>query len=213
MPNPQQNHDGDTGGDGGGGVEDPDAGKDFSDIVPTMSVGWDTPPSFNLDPSGQAGGQSSSDVADSGPIAFDAATVRATENTLLTQGRNAVFNYEALRQKVDGAVQGTFWGPARPDAPISSGQYQGPSGFSPTPTSSWSPSSQETDDNDQRTLAEIGEEFARHINPAMQKALAMQSNALELLGNYIAMINSAGQSYAKIDRAARFPEPPGSVTS
>ncbi|WP_438306682.1 hypothetical protein ACSHXN_44560 (plasmid) [Streptomyces sp. HUAS TT11] len=208
MPKPQQNHSGGTEG-GDGGVEDPDAGKDFSSLVPTMSVGWDTPPSFNLDPAGPTDGQSSSDVVDSGPIAFDAATVRATENTLLTQGRNAVFNYEALRQKVDGVVHGQFWGPPRPDAPISSGQY---TGFTPTPGGYWAPGPQETDDNDRRTLAEIGEEFAQHINPAMQKALALQSNALELLGSYIAMINSAGQSYARVDRASRFPEPPGPVT-
>ncbi|WP_327365078.1 hypothetical protein [Streptomyces sp. NBC_01217] len=206
MPNPQQNHSGSTGaGDG----DDPDAGKDLGNTVPTMSVGWDTPPSFNVDPGGQTGGQSASDVVDSGPIRFDAGTVRATENTLLAQSRNAVFNYEALRQKVDGAVHGQFWGPAAPPPPISSGQYTG--GQTPGGTG-WSPSPQESDDNDQRTLAEIGEEFARHINPAMQKALAMQSNSLELLGNFIAMINNAGQSYARVDRASRFPEPPGSVT-
>jgi hypothetical protein len=210
MPNPQQNHGGDTGGgDGGGGVEDPDAGKDFSNLVPNMTVGWDTPPSFNLDPSGQSGdGQTSTDVVDSGPIAFDGATVRATESTLLAQSRDAVYNYEALRQKVDGAVHATFWGPEDPGPVISSGQYMN---FSPTP--GYTPTVQETDDNDQRTVAEIGAEFARHINPAMQKALAMQSNALELLGSYIAMVNRAGQSYAKVDRASRFPEPPGSVTS
>lgn len=210
MANPQQNPSGSNGG-GGGNVEDPDAGKDFSGLVPTMSVGWDAPPSFNLDPGGTPSGESASEVADSGPIAFDAATVRATENTLLTQGRNAVYNYEALRQKVDGAVHGQFWGPKRPDAPISSGQYTG--SMTPNPTGGWSPTAQETDDNDQRTLAEIGEEFARHINPAMQKALGMQSNALELLGNFIAMINNSGQSYARVDRASRFPEPPGSVKS
>ncbi|SEG91998.1 hypothetical protein SAMN05216223_1254 [Actinacidiphila yanglinensis] len=191
--------------------DDPDAGKDFYNLVPAMSVDWDTPPSFNLDPSGQSSGQASSDVADSGPISFDATTVRATENTLLAQSRNAVSNYEWLRGQVDHAAHGQFWGPAHTAQTISSGQdtaSQTPNstGGSPAPAPDWE------DKEDQNTLADIGDDFARHINPAMQKALALQSNALELLGDYIAMINSAGQSYAHIDKAAGFPEPPGSVT-
>ncbi|MEV5151374.1 hypothetical protein AB0K81_05380 [Streptomyces werraensis] len=209
MPNPQQNHGG-SDVESGDVVEDPDAGADFGHLVPAMSVGWETPPSFNLDPNTGSGGETTAEVADSGPIMFDAATVRATENTLLAQGRNVVNNYEALRAKVDAAVHSQFWAMAEPDPVISSGQYTG----SQTPGSTgWSPSIEETNDNDARIIAEIGEEFARHINPAMQKALTLQSNSLELLGNFIAMINHAGQSYARVDRASRFPEPPGPVTS
>lgn len=197
--------------DSHGNDGDPDAGKDFYDLVPAMGVTWNTPPSFNLDPSSPAGGQTSSDVADSGPIHFEAATVRATENTLLAQSRNAVSDYEWLRGQVDHATHGQFWGPPHTAPTISSGQDSAsitpnPGGGSPAPA----PDSQDKDD--QNTLADIGDEFARHINPAMQKALAMQSNALELLGDYIAMINAAGQSYAHVDKAAGFPEPPGPVT-
>lgn len=191
--------------------DDPDAGKDFSNLVPAMGVDWDTPPSFNLDPNSAGGGQSTSDVADSGPIYFDGPTVRATENTLLAQSRNAVSNYEWLRGQVNNAVHGQFWGPSHTAQPISSGQdtasmTPNSTGGSPPPSPDWE------DKDDQNTLADIGDDFAKHINPAMQKALAMQSNALELLGDYIAMINSAGQSYAHIDRAAGFPDPPGPVT-
>lgn len=186
--------------------DDPDAGKDFGNLVPTMTVGWDTPPSFNTDPGGQANGQSSSDIADSGPIGFDATTVRATENTLLTQGRNAVSGYESLRAKVDSAVHGQFWGPAHTAQPVSATPGQGANS-----TGGYTPPPDQMDKDDQNTLADIGDNFAQHINPAMQKALAAQSNALELLGNFIAMINGAGQSYAHVDRAARFPDPPATA--
>ncbi|SEG18798.1 hypothetical protein SAMN05216223_103554 [Actinacidiphila yanglinensis] len=191
--------------------DDPDSGKDFSNLVPTMTVDWDTPPSFNIDPGGAPGGQSPDDVVDSGPVVFDAATVRATESTLLTEGRGAVSSYESLRQKVDAVVHGQFWGPAHTDPPISSGSVG--SGLNANSTGGYSPPPDETDNEDQNTLADLGDSFAVHINPAMQKALALQSNALELLGNYLAMINGAGQSYGHVDRAARFPDPTGSVTA
>ncbi|MFF4243532.1 hypothetical protein ACFYY2_03550 [Streptomyces sp. NPDC001822] len=195
---------------GGSTIDDPDAGKDLSHLVPTMGVGWTAPPSFNLDPNGgTGGGQSVGTVADSGPILFDAATVRATENTLLTQGRNAVANYETLRARVDAVVHSAaFWGPKHPDSPVAAMNTG-----SATPNTGYYQSQKDRDDGDTETLAQIGDEFARHIGPAMQKALAMQSNALELLGNYVAMINNSGQSYGRVDRASRFPEPPGSVTS
>ncbi|MFE7751939.1 hypothetical protein [Streptomyces sp. NPDC057428] len=183
--------------------KDLDAGKDLSPIVPTVGVGWDTPPSFNNDPKGQTSGNRLTDVAESGPIRFDAAGVRATENTLLAQGRNAASGYESLRQRVDAAVHGQFWGPAHPPSVISSGQNAG----TQTPgDTSWYPTKEESENADQKILADIGADFAQHINPAMQRALAAQAGALGLLGNYIAMINTSGQSYAHVDRAATFPD-------
>ena len=47
---------------------------------------------------------------------LDATTVRATETTLLAQGRNAVNNYETLRARVDTAVHSQFWALAKPTA-------------------------------------------------------------------------------------------------
>ncbi|MBM7091497.1 hypothetical protein ABZ606_10735 [Streptomyces sp. NPDC012461] len=205
--NPQQNHGGRDHTDHDG-FEDPDAGKDFSHLIPAMSVGWDVPPSFNLDPeTGSGTGSTSKEVADSGPILFDARTVRSTENALLAESRNAVSGYEALRARVDAVVHTpAFWGPPPPDAPIAAMTWA-----SATPNSGYYQSEEDRDRQDQQVLADIGEEFARHIAPAMQKALSLQSNSLALLGNLIAMINRAGQSYSKVDRAARFPDPQGTL--
>ncbi|MFF9490436.1 hypothetical protein [Streptomyces sp. NPDC014676] len=173
-----------------------------------MSVGWDVPPSFNLDPEmGSGTGATSKEVADSGPILFDAKTVRSTENTLLAESRNAVSGYETLRARVDAVVHApAFWGPPPPDEPIAAMNWG-----SATPNTGYYQSKEDRDRQDQQVLADIGAEFARHIAPTMQKALSLQSNSLALLSNLIAMINRAGQSYGKVDRAARFPDPQGTL--
>ncbi|MER5596013.1 hypothetical protein [Streptomyces sp. NPDC002265] len=183
--------------------DDPDAGKDFSYLVPTMTVGWNSLPSFNDTETPQpGGGPSASTLADSGPFYFAADTVRATETTLLTQARIGVSHYEALRQSVNTVLQGKFWGPAHPSGVAVNVDPSTGGGGSQLG---------DTMHRDDEILAGIGDEFARHINPAMQKVLALLSNSLELLGNYIAVVNATGQSYATVDRHSRFPGPPGTI--
>ena len=188
----------------GGNPPNPDAGKDFGYLVPSLSVGWDTPPSFDDSPPNHSGGgDAPTGLAESGPIHFDASAVRAAEQMLLEQSRNAVHDYELLREKVDAAAHSDFWGPHAPPQNVPTPGAQVPSG------TGWSPSKTETDNKDDQILHDIGAEFAANINPLMQKALWQMSGALELLSNYIQTINGAGQTYARIDRSAKFPEPPG----
>ncbi|WP_431949795.1 hypothetical protein [Actinacidiphila sp. bgisy167] len=218
MPTPAPNksplHLSDDDADDDGIVDDPDAGKDLTSQVPLVQVGWnqDNLPSFNTDHGGNSSGDAPTDVLHgSEPILFDGGAVRAAEKNLLSQAAGGVEQYEQLRTKVQAAVHSNFWGPPQPDQPIAA--YQN-GGSAPNPGGGGT--GQSIDDQnkaDQRVLADIGEEFAQHINPTMQKALMMQASAFQLLGSYIAMINASGQAYAHTDRAARFPEPPGSVTS
>ncbi|MFF7580969.1 hypothetical protein ACFZBE_39360 [Streptomyces sp. NPDC008061] len=193
---------------GGSGGNDPDAGKDFSHLVPSMTVGWNSIPSFNdtSPAAAQPGSAPVTDIADSGPILYEADAARATENTLLTQGRFAVNDYENLRRAIDVAVHTQFWGPAHPQTPTGWLPPLNPSGGD----AYQEVFNQQVRSNDEK-LAVIGEQFAVHINPAMQKAAAMISNSIELLGNYLAMMHAAGQAYANVDRASRFPGPPGSI--
>ncbi|MEU2288329.1 hypothetical protein ABZ614_41640 [Streptomyces sp. NPDC013178] len=176
--------------------------------APNMRVGWETPPSFNDEPNSPPG-ESNSDagVVDSGPFRFDAPVVRETEGVLLAQSRNAIADYEALRSKVAGIGAEGFWGPKKPEAPVAA---YNPSNQSPG-ASFGAPSMEEQEKIDLRLLSEIGAEFAGHINPVMQDALNMVSNSLELLGNYIGMVNASGQVYSRIDRSMHFPEPPGGM--
>ncbi|WP_329295689.1 hypothetical protein [Streptomyces sp. NBC_01455] len=188
---------------------DSDDGKDFSYLVPKMGVNWGSVPSYNdtQPPISQEGGGSSvTDVADSGPILFDADTVRATENTLLAQNRNAVADYETLRAQVDFARQGSFFGPKHPETPT---------GYLPPLNANGGDAYQEVFNQQERAneekLAELGDEAARKIDPVMQKALALISEAIETGGNFLAAIHASGQAYASLDRGSRFPGPPGSI--
>ncbi len=102
-----------------------------------------------------------------------------------------------------------FWALAKPKPAISSGSY-GPT--TPGGTGA-SPTVQETNDNDARIVAEIGEEFAAHINPAMQKALALQANAPRAAGQLHRAHQQLGSVLLPPRPCLALPEPPGPVTS
>ena len=56
-------------------------------------------------------------------------------------------------------------------------------------------------------------DFAAGINPAQEKILWQIANVHEVIGQYIAAINRAGNSYARADRLSQFPTPPGNPTN
>lgn len=186
-------------------TDDPASGEGSGQPAPTMAVGWENPPSFNgTDELPKGEGEGEAEVAASGPFRFDAVAVRAAENVLLAQSRSAVADYEALRARTEAVAQGGgSWGPELPPPPVASYNWNVSPG-----ASNGAPSMEEQEYLDKRLLAEIGDEFALHINPAMRDALNMVSNSLQLVGDYIAMVNASGQLYSRLDRAVRFPEPP-----
>ncbi|MFB7504394.1 MULTISPECIES: hypothetical protein [Streptomyces] len=187
---------------GGDNTPDPDSGKNLYYLVPDVHVRWSTPPSFNEAPPGQSSGASPTDVADSGPINFDAGGVRAVETTMLGRVSSAVDDYEALRTKsLNAAQQEAFFGVGHKFQDPGEHQHHdgGFNGGVPTENSG-------NQENNQ--IADMAKTFADQINPTMEKALWQIGNALETVGQYITMINTAGQTYAQVDRAARFPEPP-----
>ncbi|PSM42998.1 hypothetical protein C6Y14_12545 [Streptomyces dioscori] len=195
----------------GDGSPDPDAGKDLMYLMPSVTVAWDAPPSFNLPPkSDQPGGGASSEVADTGPLFMDAGSVRAAESTMLGLLRTATFEYEMLRMATAAVRTDDFFGPAerpQPVAAINSGTPGNSSGAAPLADG-------ETDPEGTDAVAEMGRQFGETIKPAMEKALWQMANSLTLAGQYLAVVNRAGQMYAQVDRKATFPEPPsGSVTT
>ncbi|GGM21428.1 hypothetical protein GCM10010129_77140 [Streptomyces fumigatiscleroticus] len=195
---------------GGDSTPDPDAGKDLSYLDPEVTVAWDAPPSFNLPPKqapdGGGGGQSN-EVADSGAIRMDGPSVRAAESAMLGDLRALVADYQTLRSKVLG-LQVTDFGPPPPkDTNVPKPNWGGVGNSSGAPSSP-----DEHDPEGEQALSEFAEEFFASIKPAMEKVLWQVANSLELSGQYLALVNKAGQGYAQIDRACRFPEPPaGSV--
>jgi hypothetical protein len=204
---------------GGNNTPSPDNGKDLTYLDPDVSVAWDIPPSFNLDPSGSSGGGPSPDsVAAGGPFAVNLTTLRTGEQTMLGAVRNSVNEYEQLKSKV--LASSAVFGPAT-IAPHNITLLTLPNGGHPNVLETaghggpWStnPNNPDThgltdDDKEINNLANAGQQFAAEMNPMQEKALENIANLLELTGSYITAINTAGQAYAHTDRSAEFPPPP-----
>jgi hypothetical protein len=195
---------------GGGGQPDPDAGKDLSYLVPHLQIVWSGPPTFNADPpnvgDGGDGGDGDKDVPPCGPIQVNLATVRGAEQRMLGCGQNMVFDYEFLRGQVM-ALKDTVFGQNATVTQVTGGQ-SGVSG------NSYNGSGAGTRDEEivPSPIREGANKFASEINPAQEKVLWQIANTVELLGQYIAAVNRAGQTYGRADRLSTFPGPPSDPT-
>ncbi|MCW2945857.1 MAG: hypothetical protein JWR24_2574 [Actinoallomurus sp.] len=172
----------------------PDAGKNLSYLVPNVSVAWSTAPSFNLDPPNSGGGDGGGDVPPCSPIQVNLSTLRGAEASMLGSARTAVGDYQSLRDKVM-SVKDTVFGQQA---------IAGTSGY-------WNAASQgyvPGNDNAASPIQDPAKKFADVINPAQEKVLWQMAGALEVIGQYVAAVNRAGQSYGEADRKAKFPAPP-----
>lgn len=170
-------------------VADPDRGKDLGYLVPNLSVSWTVMPSFNNPPPAtepQGDEESSTDVPATPPIRVDLSGVRATEIALLRAAQTAVDAYQGLREHVL-SVQDDVFGQHDTDL------EKDPIGYGT--------SVQENPGQ----IQSIAREFAASMNPAMEKALFFMGTTMELVGEYIALVNRTGQTYSEVDRNARFP--------
>ncbi|WP_328356094.1 hypothetical protein OG800_16060 [Streptomyces sp. NBC_00445] len=186
----------------GGGEGDPGPEKDLSGLVPTTEVAWDTPPSFNIKPTDLSSGGGGDEPPDqevtepSGDLKIDLGAMRTAEQSILTETRGAVDKYEEVRTLVV-SVQDTVFGQTAMDEYERQGDNTGSQGYNPQVGESYP-----------NPFAETGQKFAAEMNPAMERALLHVGSTLEKLGEYVAMINHAGQVYAETDRQCRFPDPP-----
>jgi hypothetical protein len=108
-----------------------------------------------------------------------------------------VTEYESLRSKVLGS-EGTVFGQ----------QSEFPAGTTWTYDSyshSWSSSSHGASPT---AFAKPAQDFAAQMNPVQEKALQNIGASLELVGEYIALVNHSGQVYAATDKQSLFPPPP-----
>jgi hypothetical protein len=177
--------------------DDPKAKQDLPYNVPTVTVGWTAAPSFNLDPPNSESGGNNNPVPPCPPFTVDLSSLRAAEGTMLDASRTAVSNYQTLRDKVLSEKDTVFGQTAIDNSQVTGIEY-----YQPAPGGDPSP------------LQDIAKQFAETMNPAQDKVLAQMAAALEVVGQYIAAVNRAGQSYGRADRKAEFPAPPANpVTS
>jgi|1186.fasta_scaffold28700_3 hypothetical protein len=165
---------------------------------PHLTVAWDKHPSFNTPPkeinedaAGMPGAPPGSE-ADAEDFSINLQRVGTQVDSMLGVSRELVTEYETLRAKVLGS-ESTVFGQ---DTHARSQSYQGyttfDNGFSDQPSGWVAPA----------------KEFAAKMNPAQEKALQSIGAALELVGEYIALVNHSGQVYAQADRSSFFPAPP-----
>ncbi|MFB9835737.1 hypothetical protein [Actinoallomurus acaciae] len=189
--------------DDGDGPPDPDKGQDFSGEVPNLAVPapWSSPgpPSFNEDPPAPPAGAGDppKDIPDVPGFTVNLASLRGGMNTMLADAQTLVSAYEDLRLGVFGSKD-TVFGQNATVTNTTSSAASVVSGGGGNPTEHVDPS----------PAAASAVEFAASMNPAQEKVLEFAANAIELVGQFIAGVDRAGQTYAATDRAAMFPPPP-----
>lgn len=122
---------------------------------------------------------------------------------MLNRARGLVTQYESLRSKVL-ASEGTVFGqnamlPGKAPATFINGNGG---------TGSWSSNSDASQQPSPTVFAKPAQQFADQMNPVQEKALQSIGAALELVGEYIALVNHSGQVYSATDRKSLFPPPP-----
>ncbi|CAL9507631.1 hypothetical protein [Streptomyces albus] len=175
--------------------------EDFSGEVPVLNTAWDKPPSFNDAPpqEKQEGPGDLPPIPPDSDFTFKAGEVRDAEQRMLTSTRMAVDGYEELRRKFLAEKDHVFGQGLRHEydtmsaVPVAMGNGNG---------------SERTHHNEPADFN--GDEFGGTMVPMMEKTLAQVGSVLAATGEYIAMINIAGQMYSQADRESRFPQPPGS---
>ncbi|MCO6005342.1 hypothetical protein NE236_10130 [Actinoallomurus purpureus] len=194
---------------GGNGSSDPDSGKDFWGDVPDLAVPapWGTtgPPSFNDDPSSPAGAGESppGGIPLTTPISVNLSSLRFAMNSMLSDVKLLVSDYESLKSLV-AAQKDTVFGQNATVTEVgnslgnAAGQASGGGG---------SGSGNPQDHTYGSQIQPYAQDFAASINPAQEKTLEAIANSLELVGQFIAGVDRAGQTYSHADRLARFPEP------
>ncbi|MCO5974951.1 hypothetical protein [Actinoallomurus soli] len=172
---------------------------------PKVTVAWDAHRSFNDAPNDPNGGDSQSTTGgdDAQDFSVNFATLGSQINSMLTKTKTLVTEYESLRTKVLGSEDTVF-------GQTSMLPGQGPATFvnGNGGTGFWSPNSDESQKPSPTAFAEPAKKFAAEMNPHQEKALQAIGATLELVGEYIALVNYSGQVYSAADRKSKFPDPP-----
>ncbi|MEV5753965.1 hypothetical protein AB0L00_39645 [Actinoallomurus sp. NPDC052308] len=189
---------------------DPDAPSQDSDYKPgtgdqaspDLKVAWAAHPSFNVNPKdidedsgGSPGGDASGGDAGDFKVGYEALGTQVNE--MLDRARKLVDQYEKLRSKVQ-STEGSIFGQN------STVKHDGMN-FNYS-DGTWGGTGEDwTSPSD---FAEPAKQYADQMNPIQHATLHQVGGSLELVGEYIALVNHSGQVYAAADRHSAFPPPP-----
>jgi hypothetical protein len=178
--------------------------------TPELAV-WDYRPSFNLDPIPiikQGSGPPNGDASDVEAFAVNLDNIATEVNSMLETSRGLVHAYEDLKSKVM-ATEGTAFG----QQAVTSAKTDKESSAYLAPNQGANAANDyiHGDKHFPVPYAEQAKAFAAQMNPAQEKVLQRIGTTLELVGEYIARVNNAGQTYGYGDRKSKFPDPPSSA--
>jgi hypothetical protein len=196
------------------GTPDPDKGKDLWGDVPTLGIVGDwgyNSPSFNLDPPNPNGnGPAGGGPEETMPIRVNMISLRTALTNMGSATVQAIAAYEDLKATVRSTKDHVFGQDAIVQHDPGKSKGGGAHGDQPGQT----PTDYGHSSTDPSPLQAPAKDFASGMNPAQEKVLEEIANSLELLGQFMRGVDTAGQAYSATDRKAVFPEPPPSpVTS
>lgn len=167
-----------------------------SSPVPDLAMYWTAPP--DLTPSSSGGSSGSSSSGSSGPamdsLYVDLGGVRDREQTMLTAASTIVDAYESLKSLFLSGEDTVF------------GQQAGTTTY--TQTYSEQPSQPSTQaDPIQQTAQQFadGTNGQPGMNAVQEYALEQVADCMAVIGEFIALLNSAAQQYAQADASSALP--------
>lgn len=168
--------------------------------VPDLSMVWSIAPGFPWGNSDSSGAGSSSTPPAAPDLSIDLGSLLDAENAMLSASSTVVSAYESLKQLFESGKDTVFGQTAVNHQTVATGN----AGHSVSSTS--------TPDG----IQPLAQAFANGQNgqPGMNdvEAYALQQigNAMAMVGEFIALMNSAGSTYADADASSAVPPPSGS---
>lgn len=179
---------------GGGGGNIP-AGA----AVPDLAMVWATPPDFT--PESDAGsGNSNTPPPPAADLSIDLGSLRDAEQAMLDSSRAIVDSFEALKSLYQSGKDTVFGQQATYTQTTYTGGYNGADSYTTT-------TNPDPIDSTAQQFAN-GQPGQPGMNDVEAYVLQQIGNAMALIGEFIAMMNAGGSSYAQADKSSALPPPP-----
>jgi hypothetical protein len=172
---------------GSGGAGTGDGRHEKSGREPILAMAYTTAPNFIASTSS---GENAASAMESGRFSVQLAALLSAEQTCLNATSAMVTGYGTLRNVVDNAAAAdNLFGQQTGHWAANTSDHQ----------SSWLGDHWVADEH-----AKESQEFAASIVPQMKNLLNNIGNVIEACGQFNALLNNAGQTYATIDSKAEF---------
>lgn len=178
--------------------------------VPDLAMVVTSPPDFAPDPTAGGGGQGGGDGVDGTPVlpdfTIDLAGLRGAESSMINASSAIVSSYMDLKTLFE-SVKDTVFGQ---QATVASEQHSGGSGARDQPGDPGE-SGPFVTQTSKDPIADSANSFANGsdgqpgMNDVQAYVLQQVGNAMGLLGQFMAMLNAAGWSYAQSDVTSKLP--------